>query len=66
MADVFSDLKMYPYWWEAAPRPEETLIKLPGEVDALIVGGGFSGATAPARATGACWDRASTSSESKV
>jgi glycine/D-amino acid oxidase-like deaminating enzyme len=43
MADVFRDLKKYPYWWEAAPRPEETLVPLPGDVDALIVGGGFSG-----------------------
>ncbi len=43
MADVFAGLKKYPYWWEAAPRPEETLPILPGEVDVLIVGGGFSG-----------------------
>jgi glycine/D-amino acid oxidase-like deaminating enzyme len=43
MADVFKDMKKYPYWWEAAPRPEESLVELPGEVDALIVGGGFSG-----------------------
>ncbi|MDX1404266.1 MAG: FAD-binding oxidoreductase [Woeseiaceae bacterium] len=43
MNDVFRDLKRYPYWWEAVPRPEETLVPLPRQVDALIVGGGFSG-----------------------
>ncbi len=43
MTDVFNDLKIYPYWWEAAPRPEETLVALPAEVDVLVVGGGFSG-----------------------
>jgi glycine/D-amino acid oxidase-like deaminating enzyme len=43
MADVFENLNKYPYWWEAAPRPEESLVELPGEVDVLIVGGGFSG-----------------------
>lgn len=45
MTDVFRDLKLYPYWWEAVPRPEESLVELPTEVDALIVGGGFSGLT---------------------
>ncbi|NIV18517.1 MAG: FAD-dependent oxidoreductase, partial [Woeseiaceae bacterium] len=43
MTGIFTDLKLYPYWWEAAPRPEETLVELPAEVDALVVGGGFSG-----------------------
>ena len=43
MADVFAVLKKYPYWWEAAPRPEESLMELPGEVNVLIIGGGFSG-----------------------
>jgi glycine/D-amino acid oxidase-like deaminating enzyme len=43
VTDVFAGLNKYPYWWEAAPRPEETLPELPGEVDVLIIGGGFSG-----------------------
>ncbi|MCH8336486.1 MAG: FAD-binding oxidoreductase [Proteobacteria bacterium] len=43
MADVFAGIKETPFWWEAAPRPEETAPELPGEVDVLIVGGGFSG-----------------------
>ena len=42
MADVFAGMKETPFWWEAAPRPEEEAPELPGEIDALIVGG-FSG-----------------------
>ena len=43
MADVFEGMKNTPFWWEAAPRAEEDSPELPGEVDVLIVGGGFSG-----------------------
>ena len=43
MADVFEGMKKTPFWWEAAPRAEEDSPELPGEVDVLIVGGGFSG-----------------------
>ena len=43
MADVFENMKITPFWWEAAPRPEEDPAELPAEVDVLIVGGGFSG-----------------------
>jgi glycine/D-amino acid oxidase-like deaminating enzyme len=43
MADVFAGLKTQPYWWDAAPRSAEEPVDLPAAVDALIVGGGFSG-----------------------
>lgn len=43
MSEIFAGLKTYPYWWEAAPRPDIELNELPRDVDALIVGGGFSG-----------------------
>jgi len=32
-----------PYWWDAAPRAAETAPELPDEVDAVVVGGGYSG-----------------------
>lgn len=39
----FANIKTEPYWWEAAPRPDEKVRALPAQVDALIVGAGFSG-----------------------
>lgn len=36
-------MKALPYWWEAAPRSEDTASDLPAQVDVLVVGGGFSG-----------------------
>ncbi|MDH4071975.1 MAG: FAD-binding oxidoreductase [Gammaproteobacteria bacterium] len=46
MTDVFSRMKPAPYWWDAAPRVDEELSELPADVDALIVGSGFSGISA--------------------
>ena len=43
MADIFGGMKATPYWWDAAPRDPETPVDLPADVDALIVGSGFSG-----------------------
>jgi len=43
MPSVFEGMKDLPYWWEEAPRREETPAELPVQVDVLIVGGGFSG-----------------------
>jgi glycine/D-amino acid oxidase-like deaminating enzyme len=43
MTDVFTGMKAEPYWWEEAPRDEREPPELPAEVDALIVGSGFSG-----------------------
>lgn len=43
MTNVFDEMKDQPYWWEAAPRVDVPPQELPEEVDALIVGGGFSG-----------------------
>jgi glycine/D-amino acid oxidase-like deaminating enzyme len=41
--DVFAGMKQQPYWWEAAPRNAQDAPQLPGQVDVLIVGAGFSG-----------------------
>ncbi len=43
MSSVFAGMKKQPYWWEAAPRREQEAPQLPGQVDVLIVGAGFSG-----------------------
>ncbi|MFQ5958803.1 MAG: NAD(P)/FAD-dependent oxidoreductase [Alphaproteobacteria bacterium] len=44
---IFSDdLKLQPYWWEAAPRPKLPPAELPGRADVAIVGSGFSGLSA--------------------
>lgn len=43
MSSVFAGMKELPYWWEAAPRPDQEVPPLPGQVDVLIVGAGFSG-----------------------
>lgn len=43
MDTVFQDMKAQPYWWEEAPRPDSREDELPSHVDALVVGGGFSG-----------------------
>ena len=43
MSNVFAGMKSEPYWWEAAPRPATGDVSLPDDVDALIVGGGYSG-----------------------
>jgi glycine/D-amino acid oxidase-like deaminating enzyme len=40
------DLKLDPYWWEAAPRPGLPEAALPRETDVAIVGSGFSGLSA--------------------
>ena len=43
MADVFAGMRGEPFWWDAAPRKDGTPPALPTEVDALVVGAGFSG-----------------------
>ena len=43
MADVFADMRAAPFWWDEAPRQDDAPPALPSEVDALIVGSGFSG-----------------------
>ena len=43
MADVFAGMKGEPFWWDAAPRQDDEQPALPSEVDALVVGAGFSG-----------------------
>ena len=39
-------LKLTPYWWESAPRPETDQADIPGTADVGIVGAGFAGMTA--------------------
>lgn len=46
MTNVFAEMKDQPYWWEEAPRVDESPRELPAEVDVLVVGGGFSGLNA--------------------
>ena len=46
MTNVFADLKSEPFWWEDAPRITGEPSQLPTQVDALIVGAGFSGLAA--------------------
>ncbi len=41
-----ANLKLTPYWWEAAPPPENALVQLPGTAGVGIVGAGFTGITA--------------------
>ncbi len=43
MSRVFAEMKKQPYWWEAAPRRDRDAPQLPGQIDILIVGAGFSG-----------------------
>lgn len=43
MIDVFRKLDEEPYWWREAPRPPNCEVELPGEVDCLIVGAGYTG-----------------------
>lgn len=40
------DLRLEPYWWDAAPRPRLPEIELPGAVDVAIIGSGCTGLTA--------------------
>lgn len=41
-----TDLKLSPYWWEAAPRPDAEVVELPKTSDVCIVGAGFAGLSA--------------------
>jgi glycine/D-amino acid oxidase-like deaminating enzyme len=40
------DLKLTPYWWEAAPLAEMEVAELPGRADVGIVGAGYAGLSA--------------------
>ncbi|MBS7700381.1 MULTISPECIES: FAD-binding oxidoreductase [unclassified Chelatococcus] len=47
MNSIYVDnLKLTPYWWEAAPRAEVQCEELPARADTVIVGSGYSGLTA--------------------
>lgn len=43
------ELKLTPYWWEAAPRPDAVAFDLPEKTDVCIVGAGFAGLSAALR-----------------
>jgi glycine/D-amino acid oxidase-like deaminating enzyme len=40
------DVKLAPYWWEAAPRPALPRAALPTKVDVAVVGSGYAGLSA--------------------
>ena len=40
------DMKLTPYWWDDAPRPDVPKNALPDQVDVAIVGAGYTGLTA--------------------
>lgn len=40
------DLKLTPYWWEAAPLNAAETVDIPGRVDVGIVGAGYAGLSA--------------------
>ena len=40
------DVKLEPYWWEAAPRPEPAPAAVPQRIDVAIVGSGYTGLSA--------------------
>lgn len=40
------DLKTTPYWWDHAAPVSDTMVELPAQVDAVIVGGGYTGLNA--------------------
>ena len=45
--DIFADdFRFEPYWWTAAPRPEEPLGDVPETADAVVIGSGFTGLSA--------------------
>ena len=41
-----ADVKLEPYWWEAAPRPRAAPPELPARADVAIVGSGYTGLSA--------------------
>ncbi len=40
------DMKLTPYWWDDAPRPDVPKTALPDRVDVAIIGAGYTGLTA--------------------
>lgn len=45
--NVFTDdLKLTPYWWDDVPRPVLPEAELPGKVDVVVVGSGYTGLSA--------------------
>ncbi len=43
---IHPDFQPMPYWWEAAPPDDAGNLAPPGEVDVLVVGGGYTGLNA--------------------
>ncbi|MBL25842.1 MAG: FAD-dependent oxidoreductase [Rhodospirillaceae bacterium] len=45
--DIFTaDVKFTPFWWLAAPRPDETVANVPHTADVAVIGAGYSGLSA--------------------
>ncbi len=40
------DVKLEPFWWEAAPRPKPVPAVVPQRIDVAIVGSGYTGLSA--------------------
>ena len=40
---LMPDFKTEPYWWTNAPRPAREEIKLPDEIDVVVIGSGYTG-----------------------
>ena len=43
MKDVFDRMRSAPYWWDAAPRVDESPSPLPEQADVLVIGAGYTG-----------------------
>ena len=40
------DMKLTPYWWEAAPRPKLPNAEPPKQAEVVVVGAGYTGVAA--------------------
>ena len=46
MSIFAENLKLTPWWWEAAPRPSTPPPALPAEADVVVIGSGYTGLSA--------------------
>ena len=48
LAPLADDFRIEPWWWKAAPRPDEEAPALPARADVVIIGSGYTGCSAAA------------------